>query len=68
MKPGQFLVAVDTDSMVLRLFVSTMYFWFDTKTGGLMRYEGPVSVEDDEGDMLQVRIDFPTGLGVRPAP
>lgn len=67
-KPGQFLVAVDTDSMVLRLFVSTMYFWFDKKTGGLMRYEGPVSVEDDDGDMLQVRIDFPTGLGARPVP
>ena len=67
-KPSQFLVAVDTDSMVLRLFVSTMYFWFDRKTGGLMRYEGPVSVEDDGGDMLNVRIDFPTGLGARPAP
>ncbi len=65
-KPGQFLVAIDTDSMVLRLFVSTMYFWFDAQTGGLIRYEGPVSVEDDGGDMLNVRVDFPQGLGVAP--
>ncbi|MBV71821.1 MAG: hypothetical protein CMH52_10825 [Myxococcales bacterium] len=65
-QPGQFLVAVDTDAAVLRLFVSTMYFWFDTRTGGLMRYDGPVSVEDDDGDMLNVRIDFPMGLGARP--
>ncbi len=65
-RPGQLLVAVDTDSVVLRLFVSTMYFWFDRETGGLMRYQGPVSVEDDAGDMLSVRIDFPNGLGARP--